>query len=71
VATPMCGKRTLRQQSSGDAEPTKLTTDQKQLILDEERRAWDLGEPLLRQAGFGDWAAFFDRREAGLVIIGC
>jgi hypothetical protein len=49
-----------------DEDPTKLAAEQKHLIMAEEERAWDLGRPLLIDAGFGEWSAFDEARDTGL-----
>jgi hypothetical protein len=49
-----------------DADATKLSAAQAQLIMTEEGRAWDIGHEALRLLGFEDWTEFERRREIGL-----
>lgn len=40
----------------------ELTERERDVIWREENRAWEIGERLLRERGFGDWEAFEERR---------
>ena len=46
--------------------PKELSVEQRRLILEEEARAWDLGEVVLRELGFEEWADYGRHRDRGL-----
>jgi len=45
---------------------TELSDEERQLIWQEENRAWGIAEKLLRAIPFDEWDAFHKRREAAL-----